>query len=136
MRYHGTRESRGRTMADFSFRQFQEELRKLDGGQPNNSSPPAPGTTPTPIKPSAKPLSKKELEAKRLEKARAEFLELRVRHGWSLEDVVAFFPEEEGVGFLLKLLQEPVKRKRRVSAPQSVAEQEPKSASRSVESEP
>lgn len=83
----------------YSFRQFQEELAALDSVKPT--------------RPDGKPLSKKELEAHRLEKAKAEFLELRVRYNWSLEDVVSFFPEEEGVGFLLKLLQEPPKKRGR-----------------------
>jgi hypothetical protein len=87
-------------MAEFSFRQFQEELRKLDGPQPTQ-----------PIKPAGKPLNKKELEAQRLSNAKAEFLALRERHQWSIADVVAFFPEEEGVNYLLELLSQPKKKR-------------------------
>lgn len=86
-------------MADFSFRQFQEELRKLDGVQLT--------------KPNGKPLSKKELEAQRMQKARAEFQVLRERYQWKIEDVVALFPEEEGIGYLMELLNQPIKKRGR-----------------------
>lgn len=86
-------------MVDFSFRQFQDELRKLEG------TPPA--------KPDGKPLSKKEIEAQRIEKARAEFQALRARHNLALETVVSFFPEEEGVAYLQRLLSQPMKRRGR-----------------------
>lgn len=86
-------------MTDLTFKQFQEELRKLDG-------------TPPP-KPVGKPLTKKEIEARRVEKARADFQALRERHDLSLETVVGFFPEEEGVAYLRGLLSKPMKRRGR-----------------------
>lgn len=85
-------------MADFSFRQFQEELRKLEEQQTK--------------KPDGKPLSKKELEAQRLQKAKAELMALCEKHKWGLADVVALFPEEEGIGYLKQMLNEPFKPKR------------------------
>lgn len=90
-------------MADFSFRQFQEELRKLDGQTGPSASTQA----------TAKKLSKKELEAQRMEKAKSEFLALRAKHNVTISDVVAFFPEEEGVGYLLELLKQPMKKRGR-----------------------
>lgn len=87
----------------FTFRQFQEELAKLDGQT----------KSPTPTQPNGKKLSKKELEAQRIEKAKAEFAKLRERHQWTIADVVAFFPPEEGVDYLLELLKQPVKKRGR-----------------------
>lgn len=77
----------------FDFRQFQEELAKLESKA--EKKPPS--------KPS-KPLSKKAAAAQRLEKARGEFLQLRERHDLSVADVVAFFPEEEGIAYLQQLI--------------------------------
>lgn len=65
------------------FRQFQEELAALDAQTP-------------------KP------EPTRLEKAKAEFLTLKRRYGLSVADVISFFPEEEGIGYLEALIANPV----------------------------
>jgi hypothetical protein len=74
----------------YDFRQFQEELakleRKVEKQQPS------------------KPLGKKAVAAQRLAMAREEFLVLRKRHDLTVADVVAFFPEEEGIAYLQQLI--------------------------------
>jgi len=74
----------------YDFRQFQEELarleRKVEKQQP------------------AKPLGKKAAAAQRMAMAREEFLAMRQRHELSVADVVAFFPEEEGIAYLQGLI--------------------------------
>jgi hypothetical protein len=88
----------------YDFRQFQAELAALEQGKPE----------PKPV-PKAKPLGKKAAAAERLARAREEFLALRARHDLSVADVVAFFPEEEGIAYLQQLLvaaeQKPRRRK-------------------------
>jgi hypothetical protein len=83
------------TSQKYDFRQFQEELaileRKVEKQQPSK-----------PL--SKKPLSKKEAAAQRLAMAREEFLMLRKRHDLTVADVVAFFPEEEGIAYLQQLI--------------------------------
>lgn len=78
------------TSPKYDFRQFQEELarleRKVERQQP------------------AKPLRKKAAATQRLAMAREEFLALRKRHELSVADVVAFFPEEEGIAYLQDLI--------------------------------
>lgn len=60
------------------FRQFQEELAALDAKN-------APAKTP-------------------MEQAREEFQALRKRYGLTVADVVAWFPEEEGIAYLQGLI--------------------------------
>lgn len=90
----------------YDFRQFQAELAALDQGKPA----PKPESKP---EPKAKPLGKKAAEAARLARARDEFLALRERHQLSVADVVAFFPEEEGIAYLQQLLVASEKKPRR-----------------------
>jgi len=87
----------------YDFRQFQAELAALDAAKPS----------PVPIAP-AKPAS----AAARMARAREEFLALRERHNLSVADVVAFFPEEEGIAYLQQLLTaaETKPRRRRTTA--------------------
>lgn len=79
-----------------AFRQFQEELAALDKEQ-----------------------DKRRKDAKEIpmDRARREFLALRERYQLSVADVVAFFPEEEGIAYLQGLIaaSETAPRKRRVS---------------------
>ncbi len=94
----------------YDFRQFQAELAALDQGKPEPQQPaPAPA-------PKTRPPGKKAAEAERRARAREEFLALRERHQLSVADVVAFFPEEEGIAYLQQLLaaaeQKPRRRKR------------------------
>lgn len=79
------------TNPKYDFRQFQEELARLER---------QPETPPPPIK----ALGKKAAAAQRLSIAREEFLALRKRHELSVADVVAFFPEEEGIAYLQELI--------------------------------
>jgi phage-related protein len=66
----------------YDFRQFQADLAKIDSqADPSSNDPMA--------------------------QAKAEFLELRKRHKLTVADVVAFFPEEEGVEYILSLMQKP-----------------------------
>ena len=80
----------------YDFRQFQAELAALDQTKPEPKQ-----TSP---EPKAKPLGKKAAEAARLARAREEFLALCTRYQLSVADVVAFFPEEEGIAYLQQLL--------------------------------
>ncbi|TAL85772.1 MAG: 2-hydroxyacyl-CoA dehydratase [Rhodanobacter sp.] len=75
---------------NYDFRQFQAELAALD------SAPAA--------KPGLKSADRKTAAAARQVTAREEFLALRERHGLSVADVIAFFPEEEGIAYLQQLL--------------------------------
>ena len=78
------------TSPKYDFRQFQEELAKLEQKMEKQQS--------------VKPLGKKAMAAQRMAMARDEFLALRKRHGLSVADVVAFFPEEEGIAYLQELI--------------------------------
>jgi len=79
-----------------AFRQFQEELAALDKEQQARRS---------------------DAKEKPMDRARREFLALRERYQLSVADVVAFFPEEEGIAYLQALIaaSEAPQRKRRVS---------------------
>lgn len=79
------------TPQKYDFRQFQEELAKLERKVEKQQ-------------PVAKPLGKKAAAAQRLAMAREEFLGLRKRHELTVADVVAFFPEEEGIAYLQELI--------------------------------
>ena len=93
----------------YDFRQFQAELAALDQGKPEPKPEPQPATK-------SRPLGKKAAEAERFARAREEFLALRARYQLSVADVVAFFPEEEGIAYLQQLLvaseQKPRRRKK------------------------
>jgi len=92
----------------YDFRQFQAELAALEQAKPE----PKPKPQPKP-----KPLGKKAAEAERLARAREEFLALRTRHQLSVADVVAFFPEEEGIAYLQQLLAAAEQKPRRRKSP-------------------
>lgn len=84
-----------------AYRQFQEELAALDR---------------------EKQARQAEANEKPMDRARREFLALRERHRLSVADVVAFFPEEEGIAYLQSLIAaaEAAPRKRRVSKKEPV----------------
>lgn len=87
----------------YDFRRFQEELAALDRENSKGKD---------------RPISKKELPQTRLLAARAEFMALRERYGLTVADVVAFFPEEEGIAYLQGLIAEKeTKPKRRTKNP-------------------
>jgi hypothetical protein len=90
----------------YDFRQFQAELAALDQTRPE----PKPEILP---EPKTKPIGKRAAEAMRIARAREEFLALRERHQLSVADVVAFFPEEEGIAYLQQLLAASEKKPRR-----------------------
>lgn len=94
----------------YDFRQFQAELAALEQAKPE----PKPRLQP---QPKPKPLGKKAAEAERLARAREEFLALRTRHQLSVADVVAFFPEEEGIAYLQQLLAAAEQKPRRRKSP-------------------
>ena len=77
-----------------AYRQFQEELAALDKAQEKRS---------------------KEAKDTPMDRARREFHALRERYQLSVADVVAFFPEEEGIAYLQGLIaaSESAPRKRR-----------------------
>jgi hypothetical protein len=76
----------------YDFRQFQEELAALD-----RKSNPSAKESPAPRKESVH-------SRLALAQAKAEFMVLRDRYGLTIADVVAFFPEEEGIGYLQTLI--------------------------------
>jgi len=107
-------------MSSYDFRQFQAELAALDAAKakdkPAEAPPPAaPAPAPAVPKKRGRP-STKAAEAERLARVREEFLALRARHNLTVADVVAFFPEEEGVAYLQSLLAQPQPRRRRRKA--------------------
>jgi hypothetical protein len=74
----------------YDFRQFQEELAALD--RPNHTQR------------KERSVPQKESTRARLLQAKAQFMALRERYGLTVADVVAFFPEEEGVAYLQGLI--------------------------------
>ena len=72
------------TLPNDAFRRFQEELAAIDRKE---------------HLPTEKPTGNQ-----RLTNAKADFLSLRKRYGLSVADVVAFFPEEEGIAYLQGLI--------------------------------
>jgi hypothetical protein len=93
------------TASKYDFRQFQEELAQLE----RKTQAAAP----------AKPVGKKAAAAQRLSAAREEFLALRDRYQLSVADVVAFFPEEEGIAYLQDLIAAAQAKPRRRSKPKA-----------------
>ena len=92
------------TVPPDAFRRFQEELAALERAAQQRAPDPA---------------SREAVKAR----ARSEFLALRERYGLSLEDVVAFFPEEEGIEYLRRIIAEsgtrPPRARKRQAAPGS-----------------
>lgn len=72
------------TIPKDAYRRFQEELAALDQKQEAVAGKPTGAT--------------------RMVRAREEFLELCQRYDLSVADVVAFFPEEDGIGYLQGLI--------------------------------
>lgn len=72
------------TVPKDAFRRFQEELAELDRKQK---------------------VAQQELtDDARLTLAKSEFLAIQQRYGLSVADVVAFFPEEDGIQYLQQLI--------------------------------
>lgn len=91
--------------SDYDFRQFQKELAALDHANSLGKE----GAMP-----------RKQTSGGRLHQAKAEFLVLRERYGLTVADVVAFFPEEEGIVYLQGLIAE---KEARSSRPRKGSEQ-------------
>jgi len=85
----------------YDFRQFQEELAALDRKNDAQGK--------------EKLAPKQESAQARLLQAQAEFTALRERYGLTVAHVIAFFPEEEGVAYLQKLIAEQEGKPRRRS---------------------
>jgi hypothetical protein len=91
------------TTPKYDYRQFQEELARLESKIEKQPPP--------------KPLGKKAAAAQKLAMAREEFLVFRKRHDLSVADVVAFFPEEEGIAYLQQLIVAAQAKPRRTRKP-------------------
>ncbi|KAF1009205.1 MAG: hypothetical protein GAK28_00838 [Luteibacter sp.] len=97
----------------YDFRQFQDELAALDRQIADRLPEPKPKAKPEPqVKPEPKPRGRPK-KVDPLAGAREEFEALRVRYNLSVADVVAWFPEEEGIAYLQGLLATDVKPRRR-----------------------
>lgn len=102
--------------SNYDFRQFQAELAALDQAKETakpESTPAVPAPVPAPAKRGRGRPSTKAAEAERMARAREEFLALRAKYRLGVGDVVAFFPEEEGIAYLQALLAQPQPRRRR-----------------------
>lgn len=88
------------TVPNDAFRRFQEELAAIDRKEHLSADVP--------------------VADQRLANARADFLSLRKRYGLTVADVVAFFPEEEGIAYLQQLIAaseaKPVRRRKSPAA--------------------
>jgi hypothetical protein len=93
------------TLPKDAFRRFQEELAALDK-QIEHREPPKKQTA-------------KQAALSAMERARAEFLALRERYKLSVADVVAFFPEEEGIAYLQSLIAQAQAKPRRGRKPKA-----------------
>jgi len=103
--------------SNYDFRQFQADLAALDQAKdkasPQPEEPVAPAAPPAPPKRGRGRPSTKAAEAQRQAQIREEFLALREKYQLTVADVVAFFPEEEGIAYLQGLLAQPQPRRRR-----------------------
>ena len=94
------------TLPKDAFRRFQEELAALDKEIEQRV------VTVKTRKPTAK-----QAAMSAMEKAKEEFLALRARHNLTVADVVAFFPEEEGIAYLQGLIAQGQNKPRRGRKP-------------------
>jgi len=92
------------TLPKDAFRRFQEELAALEKEIEQRA--------PKPRKPTAK-----QAAMSAMERAREDFLALRARHNLTVADVVAFFPEEEGIAYLQSLIAQTEAKPRRGRKP-------------------
>jgi hypothetical protein len=103
------------TSPKYDYRQFQEELAKLENKKFQDE--PAKLQSRIEKQRASKPLGKKAAAALRLATAREEFLALCKRHELGIADVVAFFPEEEGIAYLQQLIASAQAKPRRARKP-------------------
>ncbi|QDE39617.1 2-hydroxyacyl-CoA dehydratase [Luteibacter pinisoli] len=99
----------------YDFKQFQDELAALERRQAANAPAPAAAPAPPPAPPpeKRKPGRPKVVRVDPLAEARQAFDALRISYKLSVADVVAWFPEEEGVAYLQALLAQPAPKRRR-----------------------
>jgi len=95
----------------YDFRQFQDELAALERRQADSKQ-----TPPPPPVEKRKPGRPKTIRVDPLAEARVAFEALRTRYKLTVADVVAWFPEEEGVAYLQALLAQPAPKRRRKKA--------------------
>lgn len=77
------------TLPKDAFRRFQEELAALDKEIEHRGT---------------KKQTARQAAMSAMERAKEEFLALRTRYNLTVADVMAFFPEEEGIGYLQGLI--------------------------------
>jgi hypothetical protein len=94
------------TLPKDAFRRFQEELAALEKQIEHRTPPPKKQTA-------------KQAALSAMERAREEFLTLRERYKLSVADVVAFFPEEEGIAYLQALIAQAQAKPRRGRKPKA-----------------
>ncbi|MGA7438121.1 MAG: 2-hydroxyacyl-CoA dehydratase [Luteibacter sp.] len=99
----------------YDFRQFQDELAALDR-QNVAASDAAKAVVKEAVVEKRKPGRPKTVRVDPLAEARTAFEALRMRHNLTVADVVAWFPEEEGVAYLQALLAQPAPKRRRKKA--------------------
>ncbi|QWT21434.1 hypothetical protein KPL74_05380 [Bacillus sp. NP157] len=99
----------------YDFRQFQDELAALERQQAVRQPEPAAAA---PVA-KRKPGRPKTVRVDPLADARLAFETLRLQYDLSVADVVAWFPEEEGVAYLQSLLAQPAPKRRRRKADES-----------------
>jgi hypothetical protein len=92
----------------YDFRQFQDELAALDRQQADRKDVPKPA-----VAEKRKPGRPKTVKLDPLADARLAFEALRLQYDLSVADVVAWFPEEQGVAYLQALLAQPAPKRRR-----------------------
>jgi hypothetical protein len=95
------------TLPKDAFRRFQEELAALDKQieqRPDRKQ------------------SRKQAALSAMERAKEEFLALRQRHNLTVADVIAFFPEEEGIAYLQGLIAQTDAKPRRGRKPKALSE--------------
>jgi hypothetical protein len=95
----------------YDFRQFQDELAALERQQADRKD-----AAPPPAAEKRKPGRPKTVRVDPLAEARVAFEALRLQYQLSVADVVAWFPEEEGVAYLQALLAQPAPKRRRKKA--------------------
>ncbi|KJV25171.1 hypothetical protein VI08_19860 [Luteibacter yeojuensis] len=94
----------------YDFKQFQDELAALDRKLADKP------VVAAPVVEKRKPGRPKAIKVDPLAEPREAFGKLRVRYGLTVADVIAWFPEEEGIAYLQGLLAQPAPKRRRKKA--------------------
>lgn len=99
----------------YDFKQFQDELAALERKQADKAVVAAP-VIEKPVVEKRKPGRPKTIKVDPLAAPREAFEKLRVSYNLSVADVIAWFPEEEGIAYLQGLLAQPAPKRRRKKA--------------------